>query len=497
MVRKIFGLPRNAPAAVVIAVSVLNPIVATLSRDRERLVEQTLNPLYPDTSIARAVLRATDEDSSGRSNAVANLAARWKAKRALIRDQLGIKLPNSPSPHRVAVEVALFGDRVGQQSWRHDARVAAGIRDPCLPARALRRNAQPIPELALYVPRATAAAHAADIYFQFSQPLNIAVEMHGRPPLSLHGPSGTSLVALCNLPCAAVSTVARLQTGDLALQRHPWRARSCTRPHEEVRGASGTGVAGDDHEFSDPDDSSSDDSNSEPDESDDGETVQNCHSATDSDSAPNEFNASELTEDDTVQQAARPNQRRLPTARADTDRSRFMSLERQCRLCKSGLEHPYHFFFECPAGRLPALRQALLLDAPLQYWRVLAAIQEASLSEDGLEIDDLPDIGEAIKTAFADANKAQAHWLTHRLLWAMPWSARSVPPSANAAYALGELFDITVHSRHALRPMVDSWVGWAVKWTRRFGDEWASQLRDVPLAVPVPVAASSASPPTQ
>ena len=86
---------------------------------------------------------------------------------------------------------------------------------------------------------------------------------------------------------------------------------------------------------------------------------------------------------------------------------------------------------------------------------------------------------------------------TSRWLWAMPWSARSVPSSANAAYALGELFDITVHSRHALRPMVDSWVGWAVKWTRRFGDEWASQLRDVPLAVPVPVAASSASPPTQ
>jgi hypothetical protein len=48
------------------------------------------------------------------------------------------------------------------------------------------------------------------------------------------------------------------------------------------------------------------------------------------------------------------------------------------------------------------------------------------------------------------------------------------PPSASAAYALGELFDDTVPSRHALRPMVDSWVGWAAKWTRRFGDEWAS-----------------------
>ena len=123
------------------------------------------------------------------------------------------------------------------------------------------------------------------------------------------------------------------------------------------------------------------DSDSAHTEFDDEDTVQQRNSASDSDT---ESTASGLTEDDTVQQAARPNQRRLPAARADTDRSRFMSLERQCRLCKSGHEHPYHFFFECPAGRLPALRQALLLDAPLQYWLVLAAIQKASLSEDGL-----------------------------------------------------------------------------------------------------------------
>jgi hypothetical protein len=53
-------------------------------------------------------------------------------------------------------------------------------------------------------------------------------------------------------------------------------------------------------------------------------------------------------------------------------------------------------------------------------------------------------------------------------------------PSAAAARALGQIFDSTVLSRHAVRPMADAWVGWSVKWTRRFGDEWARQL---PLAL--------------
>jgi hypothetical protein len=27
-----------------------------------------------------------------------------------------------------------------------------------------------------------------------------------------------------------------------------------------------------------------------------------------------------------------------------------------------------------------------------------------------------------------------------------------------------------------VRPMADAWIGWSVKWTRRFGEEWARQL---------------------
>jgi hypothetical protein len=45
-------------------------------------------------------------------------------------------------------------------------------------------------------------------------------------------------------------------------------------------------------------------------------------------------------------------------------------------------------------------------------------------------------------------------------------------PNASTSCALEDLFDDTVLSRHALRPMVVSWVSWAAKWTCRFGDEW-------------------------
>jgi hypothetical protein len=206
--------------------------------------------------------------------------------------------------------------------------------------------------------------------------------------------------------------------------------------------------------------------------------VQNCNSDTDSGSYV-DVNMQISTN---VQHAARGDSQQHSDASANVERIRFLSAERQCRLCKTGHEHPYHFFFECAAGRFPSLRDALLLDAPLQYWRILAAIRDAVLNEDHLEIYDLGDTGNAVKAAFADANRAQAHWLTHRLLWAMPWSAHSVPPSASGAYALGELFDDTVLSRHALRPMVDSWVGWAAKWTRRFGDEWASHRQTLQVS---------------
>jgi hypothetical protein len=56
-----------------------------------------------------------------------------------------------------------------------------------------------------------------------------------------------------------------------------------------------------------------------------------------------------------------------------------------------------------------------------------------------------------------------------------------VPRSVVAARALGQIFasDTTVLIRHAVRPMADAWVGWSVKWTRRFGEEWA-RARQLP-----------------
>jgi hypothetical protein len=146
----------------------------------------------------------------------------------------------------------------------------------------------------------------------------------------------------------------------------------------------------------------------------------------------------------------------LGLAGSAVDRSQFMSLERPCRLCKSGPEHQ---------------------SAVLQYWRILSQIDAAVCSEDHVEVMGL-NAGAALKSVFSDGSLTEAVWLTHRLLWALPWAARHVPPSAVAAHALGQIFDSTVLSRHAVRAMADAWVGWSesVKWTRRFGDEWARQL---------------------
>ena len=73
----------------------------------------------------------------------------------------------------------------------------------------------------------------------------------------------------------------------------------------------------------------------------------------------------------------------------------------------------------------------------------------------------------------------------------MTWAARDVPTDTTAAHAMGKVFDDTVLSRHALRPLADSWVGWSEsessKWTRRFGDEWAKLLKLPPLVVALAV----------
>ena len=129
-------------------------------------------------------------------------------------------------------------------------------------------------------------------------------------------------------------------------------------------------------------------------------------------------------------------------------------------------------------GGFPALQKLLLQSAVLQYWRILSQIEAAVRSEDHVEVMPvgLNAAGAALKSVFSDDSLNEAVWLTHRLLWALPWAARHVPPSAAAARALGQIFDSTVLSRHAVRPMADAWVGWSVKWTRRFGEEWALQL---------------------
>jgi hypothetical protein len=109
-----------------------------------------------------------------------------------------------------AVELALFGDRVGRQIWLYEAKVQSGLQDTRSNPRQPRGGALLASLPSLYVPRPTAQNHAAGIYFNFTQPLNIEVEVHGRPPMSLHEPSGASILALCNLACAVVSIVACL-----------------------------------------------------------------------------------------------------------------------------------------------------------------------------------------------------------------------------------------------------------------------------------------------
>ena len=170
-----------------------------------------------------------------------------------------------------------------------------------------------------------------------------------------------------------------------------------------------------------------------------------------------------------------------------------------CRLCQRGHEHPAHVFFECTAGRLPELRVQLLADAPAAWGRLLSRVEEAVLQEYSDSIPEMPGARLALETAFAAADNREAHWLTHRLLWAMPWPASVVPADAAAARAIGGIFDQTVLSRHASRPLADTWIAWASRWTQTFGACYAELLRacaDVPdgVASPRPSPSHSSSP---
>jgi hypothetical protein len=131
----------------------------------------------------------------------------------------------------------------------------------------------------------------------------------------------------------------------------------------------------------------------------------------------------------------------------------------------------------------------VLADAAAAWDRLLTKIEEAYESTYRDVLPDATETRSELITVYSDVGDAsEACWLkfTYRLLWAIPWSARDVPPSARAAM-LGATFDEVILSRHASRPLADSWVAWSSKWTRRFGAAWADLL----------VAARGAPPPGQ
>jgi hypothetical protein len=78
-------------------------------------------------------------------------------------------------------------------------------------------------------------------------------------------------------------------------------------------------------------------------------------------------------------------------------------------------------------------------------------------SEDHVKVMGLNAAGAALNNEieYSDGSLTMAVWLTHRLLWALPWTALAlhVPSSTIAARALGQIFDSTVLCRHAVRPM--------------------------------------------
>ena len=99
------------------------------------------------------------------------------------------------------------------------------------------------------------------------------------------------------------------------------------------------------------------------------------------------------------------------------------------------------------------------------------------MSEFNWTIPDAPVARVVLAVAYRAADTTEACWLTHRLLWAMPWPADVVPASAAAARTIGAIFDQTVLSRHASCPLADTWVSWASKWTKKFGSLWGELLR--------------------
>jgi hypothetical protein len=424
---------------------------------------------------------------------------------------LGIAPPSASPPHnQITTEAGLHGDRIAMHQWQHEARLASAIRDPPHGSRARRNDTMPsTPTLRL--PRPLPLDHASDLYFEFKQPIGIGPVKHGLAPLSYLGPSGTSIAALSNHQCNVVSIVAQLHTGNQALRRFPWRPRNSVRP-TPLQQRTGTGIPGDDEEFSDTDteasSSSSEDESGQASDTTTGSTSTNedLDNSTDSDSK----STSSVDEHDrnpdishlssnrersgthclTPSRRKDPVRRRPPNARLEPlSEVEYRSSTQVCRFCGQGQEHPSHAFFECSADRLVTLRAALLVDAAVAWGRLLTKMEEAYMQTYQDLLPDVDDTRTEVTNAYSDtSDSSEAMWLTYRLLWAIPWAARDVPPSARAATRLGASFDDAVLSRHASRPLADSWIAWSSKWTRRFGEAWTDLLvaaggRTLPPAV--------------
>ena len=500
--RHIFGLPRGAPNSVVTALTRFNSFDALQARERARLFLQLSDPLLP-TSIAHAVLIGVLNEARGQRLAHANMPARYVADVERL-EHLGIAPPPRNPPHyRVAIEAGLYGDRIARQQWQHEARVASAVPDPPRGDRP-RRSSQVVqpPNDSLRLPRPLPTDHAADIYFNFNLPAEVVPLRHGLVPLSYLGPGGTSIPALSNRQHQFAAIVARLHTGNIALRRHPWRLRNPARP--AVR--AGTGNIGADDELSDDDTVSSGSSGSSEDESG-GENESGLDNP-DTDS-PCQSSASSMSPvplgRNRASPAAAAGRPAAASPRAKRGLRKFVpgpdhprAAAQPCRLCGQGHEHPAHVFLECAAGRLPALRETLLIDALDRWNRLLSRVEDAVLSEYRETVPDAPMARDALRAAFNADDKTEARWLVHRLLWAIPWPADAVPENAKAAKILGVIFDQTILSRHASRPLADTWISWAARWTTTFGAHWAELLR---IAAPPdttgtpPVASQPQSPP--
>ena len=448
-------------------------------------------------------------EGPGRRLNHANLPARHL--RALDKlKSLGIAPPPEMTPHNcITMEAGLHGDRIAMQRWQHEARLASAVQDPPHATRP-RRNSNPLSPPTLRLPRPLPLDHVSDLYFGFNKPIGIGPVKHGLAPLSYLGPSGTSIVALSNHQCNIVSIVAQLHTGSQALRRFPWRPRTSTRLEAQAEPRTGTGIPGDDDEFSDTDteaSASSDEDDAERDtetgshDSDTDTVASSCSSEvetirdtdsyrptdTDSETCPmdtdDEYTGSSNRSSDSGRIRRKHPARNGPHGPLISRQfppvdSEFRSAAQVCRFCGRGQEHPIHAFFECSADRLVTLRTALLADAAVAWDRLLTKIEEAYESTYRDVLPDATETRSELITAYSDAagDTSEAYWLTYRLLWAIPWSARDVPPSARAATLLGATFDEVILSRHASRPLADSWVAWSSKWTRRFGAAWADLL---------------------